>query len=83
MQTREMSFMASPPHAGCSCSTYKQGGTILGGSFGQCGNEGFDQVSAGITERFGSAEVGRIAFHEAGIEFVFADQQAESVAEPG
>jgi hypothetical protein len=51
-----------------------QRGPILGGLFIQRGNEGFNQVSAGIAERFGSAEISRIAFHEDRIEFVFADQ---------
>jgi hypothetical protein len=58
-------------------------GTILGGFVSQYGNEGFDQVSAGVAKSFGSAEISRIAFHEGGIEFVFANQEAELVPQPG
>jgi hypothetical protein len=46
---------------------------ILAGFFGQRGNEAFDEVSAGVAERFSSAEISCIAFHQGGIEFVFPD----------
>ena len=48
-------------------------GPILGGFFSERGNKDLDQVSAGIAQCFGPAEVRRIAFHEGGIEFVFAN----------
>ena len=55
---------------------------ILGGLVSQCGNECFDQVPAGIAERFGSAEISRIALHQTRVEFIFPDKQAELVPQP-
>ncbi len=45
-------------------------------------NEGFDQISAGILDRFGTAEMGSVSFDQIGIEVVLADQEAELIAEP-
>src|ERR1700722_630221 len=45
------------------------------------GDEGPDLVFGGVSKSWGSAIVGRIGFHEAGVELVLADQQAELVAE--
>ena len=75
--------MTSPPQAGCSCSTCRSARHDLWRLLRPGRNEGFDEVTAGIAERFGSAEISRIAFHEGGIEFVFSDQEAEFVAESG
>ena len=60
-----------------------QCGAILGSFVRHCGNEGFDQISAGIAESFGSAEISCVALHERGIEFVLSNQQAELVAKSG
>ena len=45
------------------------------------GNEGFDQIAAGLFEGFGTAEMGGVGLHEIRIEVVLADQKAELVAE--
>ena len=54
---------------------------IFGGALGQVVDEGFDLISAGISQGGGAAVIGGIGLHEAGIEVVLADQQAEAVAE--
>ena len=54
---------------------------IFGGALGQIVDEGFDLISAGISQGGGSAVVGGIGLHEASIELVLANQQAEAVAE--
>jgi hypothetical protein len=54
-----------------------QCGPILGGLFSQRGNEGFDQVTAGVAERFSSAEVGRVALHE-GAQIFFGSNDASA-----
>ena len=54
---------------------------IFGGALGQIVDEGFDLISAGISQGGGAAVVGGIGLHEASIELVLADQQAEAVAE--
>ncbi len=48
----------------------------------EVGDEGFDQIPAGVFEGFGAAEVGGISLDESRIEVVLADQKAELVAEP-
>jgi hypothetical protein len=53
---------------------------ILGGAFGQIVDEIFDQFPAGIAKCGGAAVVGGIGFHEASIEVVLANEQAEAVA---
>ena len=59
----------------------EQGIAVPGGPFGQVGDERLDLSSGGIPESRGSAKVRGIGFHEGGVELVFADQQAELVAE--
>jgi len=46
-------------------------------------DEGFDQVTAGALQGFGTAEVGGISFHEVWIEIVLANEQAKLVPESG
>ena len=45
------------------------------------GNKGFDRFTAGFAERFGTAEVRRVGFHEIWIESELADQEAELISE--
>jgi hypothetical protein len=45
------------------------------------GDEGFDQISAGFFESFGTAEVCGVGLHECGIEIELANQKAELVAQ--
>jgi hypothetical protein len=59
----------------------KKGGTILGGTFGQVIDEGFDLLSAGIVKGRSSAIIGGIRFHESGIELMLANQKTETVTE--
>jgi hypothetical protein len=47
----------------------------------QVGDEGLDQVPAGLPDGLGTAEVRGVGLHEVGIEVVLADQEAEPVAE--
>ena len=54
---------------------------IFGGAQGQIVDEGFDLISAGISQGGGAAVVCGIGLHEASIELVLADQKAEAVAE--
>src|SRR4029077_19905934 len=54
---------------------------IFGGALGKIVDESFDLVSASISEGGGPAIIGRISLHEASIEPVLADQEAEAVAE--
>jgi len=54
---------------------------ILGGPISEIVDERLDQVSTRVPKYFGPAEICGIAFYERGIELVFADQQAEAVAE--
>jgi hypothetical protein len=54
---------------------------IFGGTFGQIVYEILDQFPAGIAECGGAAVVGGLGLHEASIEVVLANQQAEAVAE--
>jgi hypothetical protein len=54
---------------------------IFGGAFGQIVDEGFDLLSAGITQGGGSAVVGGIGLDEGSVEVVLADQQTEAVTE--
>jgi hypothetical protein len=53
---------------------------ILGGALGQIVDEIFDQIPAGFPECSGAAIVGGIGLHEASIEVVLANDQAETVA---
>ena len=46
------------------------------------GDEGFDQIAAGVFDSFGTAEMGGVCLNEGRIEVVLADQQAKLVAEP-
>jgi hypothetical protein len=55
---------------------------IAGGSFGQMVNEGFDLLTTGIAQGRRSAVVGGISLHQAGVEPMLSDQEAEAVAEP-
>ena len=65
MQTREMSFHDfTLPKLVVAVQLANQRSAILGTFVRQCGNEGFDQVTAGVAERFGLAEISRIGFHE-------------------
>ena len=45
------------------------------------GDEGFDQIAAGVFDGFGAAEMSGISLHETRIEVVVADQKAQLVAE--
>src|ERR1039457_6981121 len=54
---------------------------ILGGPISEFVDEGLDEVSTSLAKGFGPTEICRIAFYKRGIELVFADQQAEAVAE--
>src|SRR3984893_11267114 len=51
---------------------------IFGGALGQIVDEGFDLISAGIPQGGRSAVVGCIGLHEASIELMLANQQAEA-----
>ena len=55
--------------------------TIFGGTFGQIVDKGFDLLSAGFSQGGGATIVGGIGLHEASIEFVLPNQQAETVGE--
>ena len=46
-------------------------------------NEGFDQISAGVFDRFGAAEVRSVRLDQIRIELILANQQAKLIAEPG
>jgi hypothetical protein len=59
----------------------KQPFTVPCGANGQIVNEGFDLLSAGISQSGGPAVVSGIGLHEASIEMVLANQEAEAVAE--
>ena len=47
------------------------------------GNEGLDQIAAGVFEGCGAAEVSGVGFDEVRIEVVLADQKAELIAKAG
>ena len=47
------------------------------------GDEGLDQIAAGVLEGFGTAEMSGVSLDECRIEVVLADQKAELVAEAG
>ena len=55
--------------------------TVFFGRCSQMGDEGFDQIAAGLLKCFGTAEVGGVGLHEVRIEVVLADQKAELIAE--
>ena len=54
---------------------------IFGGALSQIVDKGFDLISAGISQGGGTAAVSCVGLHEARVELVLADQQAEAVAE--
>src|ERR1035441_5867408 len=54
---------------------------VLLGRLGKLLNEAFDLLTSGIFQGFGTAEVDGVGFHQFGIEFVLADDLAESVAD--
>ena len=56
---------------------------IFSGALGEVVDESFDLISGGLPQAGGAAEVGGIGLHEAGIELVLANQEAEAVAEAG
>ena len=45
------------------------------------GDERFDQIAAGIFERFRAAEIGGVGLHERWIEIVLTNQQAQLVTQ--
>jgi hypothetical protein len=53
---------------------------ILSGAFGEIVDEIFDEIPAGFPECGGAAVIGCIGLHEARIEVVLANEQAEAVA---
>src|ERR1017187_3709511 len=44
-------------------------------------DECLDQITAGTSQCFGPAEISGITLYERGIQLIFADQQAEAIAE--
>ena len=56
---------------------------IVRGSFGQVVDEGFDLIATCIAQRRRSAVVGGVGLHQAGVEPMLSDQEAEAVAESG
>jgi hypothetical protein len=54
---------------------------IFRGAHCQIVDEGFDLITAGISESGGSAVVGSIGLHESSIELMLTDEQAQAVAE--
>jgi hypothetical protein len=59
----------------------EKGLAIGGGALGKVVNEGLDLITTGVSKGCGAAVIGRVGFHEAGIELMLADQQAEAVTE--
>ena len=45
------------------------------------GDEGLNQIPAGILDRFGATEVGGVSFDERRIEIVLTNEQAELVTQ--
>jgi hypothetical protein len=56
---------------------------IPSGPFGEVGNEGLDQIPAGLAEFLGAAEISGIPLDQAGIKLVLTDQKTESVPKTG
>ena len=82
MQTRDLAFHELHlRRLGIAIELAEQGIAVPGGPIGEVGDEGLDLASAGVAKGWGSAIVSGIGLHEAGIELVLADQQAELVAE--
>jgi hypothetical protein len=54
---------------------------IFGGALSQIVDEGFDLLSAGISQGRGATVVGCIGLDEASIQLMLADQEAEAIAE--
>jgi outer membrane translocation and assembly module TamA len=55
---------------------------ISRGQFGEVGDEGLDQIPAGLTEFLGATEISGITLDQAGIKLMLADQQTESITQP-
>jgi hypothetical protein len=47
--------------------------------FSEVGNEGLDQVPAGLTEFLGPIEINGVAFNCFGVQLMLSNQQAKSV----
>jgi len=58
-----------------------EGVTILLCRGCELSDERFDQVTAGVLENLGTAEIGGVGLHERGIEIVLTDQQAQLVTQ--
>ena len=56
---------------------------IFGGALSQIIDKGFDLIPVGISKGGGATVVGGIGLHEACIQLVLANQQAETVPEAG
>jgi hypothetical protein len=56
---------------------------ISGGPFGEMGNEGLNQIPAGLAEFWRAAEISGIPLDQGRIELMLADQQAESITQSG
>ena len=54
---------------------------IFGGALGQVVDKGFDLITGSIPQGGGATVVGGKGLHEASIQLVLANQQAETVAE--
>ena len=67
--------------SGIAVEATDQSLTIGGRRFREFVDEGFDLLSAGITQSRDIAKIGGKGLHEARIEPILADQQAELIAE--